>query len=65
MSVVNGDGSRVINPGDYQVLVGGQQPVNGMTTEGVLSSKFSVAGSTPVMVSDCPHAKKCMACQPQ
>lgn len=65
LSVVNGDGERVVNPGAYQLFVGGQQPINGTSTEGVLSVHFTVMGSSPSKTSDCPQAKKCMACFPQ
>ena len=65
LTVVDGDGNRVINPGSYQLFVGGQQPVNGKSTEGMLSANFTVQANSPTMISDCPHAKKCMACPPQ
>lgn len=65
LTVVDGDGNRVINPGSYQLFVGGQQPINGMATEGILSANFKVEASGPTMISDCPRAKKCMACLSQ
>ncbi|KAK8795612.1 hypothetical protein WA158_000269 [Blastocystis sp. Blastoise] len=50
MSVVNDDGKRVVLPGDYSVYIGGGQP--GYSSG--ISSQFSVEGSVPTLIDECP-----------
>jgi beta-glucosidase len=53
MTVIDDNGQRLIEPGEFQVSVGGKQP--GFTgsadvkTTGVVSGKFSVTGSVKVL----------------
>ena len=68
MSVTDNDGERVILPGQYNIWVGGHQPVNLANaaladSTGLWQGSFTVGGSGWTYVSTCANLPRpCYAC---
>ena len=64
ISLVDADGVRYVFPGSYRITVAGALPSNSLAGGEIKgeTSPFTIDGSTPLKLSECKNAPKCIAC---